>query len=417
MTATKSSFAFSAILAVFALTLFSSAQQISVLQDFNYSGTDGSAPVGGVIFDSAGNLYGTTAGGGNSCFGGVGCGTVFELSPKGGAWTETVLYRFNSGTDGAYPLAGMIFDRAGNLYGTTEFDGTYGCGAVFELSPTGGGNWAEKVLYNFANSATDGCAPQAGLILDAAGNLYGTTTFGGNLSCYTYRAGCGTVFELIPQTGGIWTEKVLHFFTGKDGAEPYYAGVVFDGAGNLYGTTFAGGSRGFGTVFELTPKSHGHWVEKVLHTFNLGKDGVQPWSGLCIDAAGNLYGTTYAGGSSGYGTIFEVSPHGKNWTEKVIHAFSNNGTDGYQPEGNSLILDRAGNLYGTTTWGGAVGAAFELTPGKSGPWTETILGTFNTTNGSNPMSGLIFDAAGNLYGTTVGGGTGNGGTVFEIKQP
>ncbi len=315
---------------------------------------------GALISDAAGNLYGTTEYGGT-----YGCGVAFELTPEsGGSWTEKVLHSFGDSTDGISPSqAGLIFDAAGNLYGTTSNKQ----GTVFELTPTKDGGWTEKILHSF--NGTDGGFPFAGLTIDAAGNLYGTTYEGG-----TYNS--GTVFELTPTKGGGWTEKVLHSFgNGADGAFPR-AGLIFDSAGNLYGTTSQGGAYNScmptiprnnistcGTVFELTPKAGGRWTERVLYSFNHnGTDGYDPLAGLIFDAAGNLYGTTSMGGSEngrgcflGCGTVFELTPtKGGGWTEKVVHNFD--GTDGVSPSAG-LIIDAAGNLYGTTNehgiWSGA----------------------------------------------------------------
>ena len=378
--------------------------------------TDGYFPYAGLIFDAAGNLYGTTDWGGI-----YGYGTVFELTPTaGGGWTERVLHSFNVGnTDGCLPQqAGLIFDAAGNLYGTTVECGTNGGGTVFELMPAGGGNWTETLLYSFGtNGQNDGIGPEGGLILDAAGNLYGTTVTGGTYQCGDQ--GCGTVFELTPARGGGWTETVLHNFgNGTDGYWPY-AGLILDAAGNLYSTTRAGGTYGNGTVFKLSPNGSRGWTETVLHSFGAGTDGEQLYTGLIFDAAGNLYGTTSGGGTYGNGTVFELTPAG---TETLLHSF--NGTDGWLPSAG-LIFDAAGNLYGTTTYGGTDGSgtAFKLSPGEGG-WMETVLHNFNPngTDGANPLGGLIFDAAGNLYGTTFAGGmysscpygTNYCGTVFEL---
>jgi uncharacterized repeat protein (TIGR03803 family) len=233
-------------------------------------------------------------------------------TPTAGGWSEKVLHSFND-TDGAYSSAGLIFDKNGNLYGTTLEGGDYGCsasgcGTVFELTPTAGGGWTETVLLNFNGS--DGSGPQAGLIFDAAGNLYGTTV-GGGTNCPPF--GCGTVFELTPTAGGGWTEKVLHSFgNGTDGANPF-AGLIFDAAGNLYGTTYGGGTyrcgaSGCGTAFELTPAAGGSWTETVLYSFSRGNDGFEPEAGLIFDSAGNLYGTTAVGGTYDGGTVFELTP-------------------------------------------------------------------------------------------------------------
>jgi uncharacterized repeat protein (TIGR03803 family) len=404
-----------ATLAIFTAILFvtgtwAAAQvQEEVLHNFNNDGTDGVSPWAGLIFDAAGNLYGTARIGGAYTQ-----GMVFELIPAaGGTWTEKVLHNFD-GTDGGNPTAGLILDTAGNLYGTTVVGGTYGHGTVFELSPAAGGTWTEQVLYSFNSNGTDGVLPAAGLIFDAAGNLYGTTSAGGSYSG-------GTVFELTPAAGGTWTEKVLYSFgNDADGATPY-AGLIFDAAGNLYGTTFyGGGTYALGTVFELTPAAGGTWTEKVLHSFTgNGTDGANLSAGLIFDAAGNLYGTTTDGGTIGGGTAFELTPAaGGTWTESMLHNFGN-GTDASMPRG-ALIFDAAGNLYGASSGGGAqnAGTVFELTPAGGGTWTEQVLHNFGSgTDGANPYAGMIFDAAGNLFGTTKQGGTSNDGTVFEVTPP
>ncbi len=390
---------------------------------------DGEYPNSGVIMDSGGNLYGTTqyGGTGSECSGydrwHGGCGTVFELSPgHGGSWTESVLYSFsNNGSDGTYPLAGLVLDANGDLYGTTQYGGTGskcsgGCGTVFELKPRSGGGWTEMVLHSFNNNGSDGSNPYAGLTFDTAGNLYGTTWMGGSGSeCVS---GCGTVFELSPRQGGGWTEALLYSFNlnGTEGCEPY-AGLVFDGAGNLYGATYRSGTYGHGTVFELSHGSGG-WTETVLHNFNL-VEGAYPNPGLIVDGSGNLYGTTHGGGAHGYGTVFEFKPgSGGGWTETVLHNFNWEGSDGAYPCAG-LVFDRAGNLYGTTMQGGThgYGTVFELSPGQGGSWTETVLYNFNNngSDGTYPGAGLVFDANGNLYGTTNVGGAHHYGTVFELS--
>jgi uncharacterized repeat protein (TIGR03803 family) len=376
--------------------------------------------------DKAGNLYGTTQDGGTgSGCKQSGCGTVFELVPSNGKWTEKVLHSFctmSGCPDGWFPWAGLIADSAGDLYGTTYYGGNCeppGCGTVFELIPHNG-KWTEKVLYKFCSTSScpEGRFPRGRVILDTAGNLYGTTNQGG-------AHGVGAVFELVSHNGK-WTEKELHIFNddGKDGQLPY-AGLIRDNAGNLYGTTGAGGTRmcasntiTCGTVFELTP-GNGKWTEKVLHRFN-DKDGAGPEDSLIMDASGNLYGTTESGGANscslGCGTVFELIPGSGKWMEKVLYSFSSSGSLGNTPVAG-LIVDSGGNLYGTATSGGTYGdgTAFELIR-KNGRWTETLLHAFNRNgeDGAIPWSGLILDKAGNLYGTTGGGGSSNAGTVYEI---
>jgi uncharacterized repeat protein (TIGR03803 family) len=277
--------------------------------------------------------------------------------------------------------------------------------------PQAGGGWVEKVLHSFSNDGKDGQAPYAGLIFDAAGNLYGTTAHGGNGSCsISPYSGCGTVFELTLKSGG-WGEKILHNFGAgaPDGVNPE-AGLIFDAAGNLYGTTNEGGDHFSGTAFELTPKSGG-WAETILYAFDSG--GEPSIAGLIFDAAGNLYGTTSGGGTYSSGEVFELTPKSGGWAETILHPFGNL-TDGSNPRAG-LILDAAGNLYGTTDGGGAAGGgiAFELTPAGGGIWTETIL-LNGTTAGCFFHGGLIRNASGNLYGTTSLCGAYGDGVVFEI---
>jgi uncharacterized repeat protein (TIGR03803 family) len=396
---------------------------------YEFTGSkDGQYPVAGLIFDQAGSLYGTNGGAHTD-------GTVFKLTTNlDGSWTESVLYSFCTLTncaDGASSYAGLIFDAAGNLYGTTVYGGASGGGVVFKLTLNSDGSWTESVLYNFCTltNCADGAFPAARLIFDQVGNLYGTTVVGGAHDS-------GTVFQLTPTADGRWKEKVLHHFTyGKDGGSPY-AGLIFDAAGNLYGTTMLGGTSGSGNVFKLTPNADGSWRENVLHNFcsvtNCG-DGAEPFAGVIFDQGGNLYGTTWVGGSrgscpdsgSGCGVAFELTPNseGTAWKERVVHRFTG-GAQGGEPRAG-LIFDRAGNLYGTTELGGALslcefagragcGVVFKLAPNSKGAWSETVLHRFVNHPGARPLAGLIFDAAGNLYGTTLGDGTATHGSVFEI---
>lgn len=409
------------------------APREKVLHNFG-NGTDGGNPLAGLISDAAGNFYGTTENGGV-----YGFGTVFELSPKpGGGWTEKVRYDFNANSQaGGTPVGGLIFDATGkSLYGTTSSGGAYCCGTVFELTPGRAGRWMEKVLHSF--NSQDGANPNASLIFDGSGSLYGTTVFGGIVTGYCRPNGCGTVFELMPEKGGGWREKLLHKFTSSDGAGPS-ADLIFDTAGNLYGTS-GGGPHGGGTVFKLTPLADGGWREKVLHGFsNNGRDGIFPFAGVISDAAGNLYGTTVYGGSGtcspGCGTVFELVPRaGGGWTEKVLYSFKNDGKDGIGPLAGLVFDARKANLYGTTRYGGTgvcdngsgvsgCGTVFELSPKAGGGWTEKVLFSFenNGKDGYYPFADLILDGQHNLYGTAADGGasgTGCGGrgcgTVFEI---
>jgi uncharacterized repeat protein (TIGR03803 family) len=395
------------------------------------SGKGGGSPSGKLIFDSAGNLYGTTLAGGGfntECPNGW-CGAAFELTPtSSGRWKETVLHDFTVGKGGAVPLAGLIFDFAGNLYGTTYYGGrgncSRRCGVVFELTPSAGGKWTESVLYAFTGGS-DGGNPSYGLIFDTAGNLYGTTESGGS-------GGVGVVFELTPTSDGKWEEKVLHSFSGgRDGRYPS-TGLSLDSAGNLYGGTSFGGNlahcQGFGcgVVFKLVPTSSGKWKETVLHSFTGGKDGAGPSSSLIFDLAGNPYGATGGGGmqggcqGAGCGLVFKLTPTSKGrWKETVLYTFTG-GKDGAGPDAD-LTFDAAGNLYGTTYGGGiancgyACGVAFKLTPASNGKWKESVLHSFTGGNdGGTPASGLILDPKGNLYGSAEYGGADGWGVVFEL---
>jgi uncharacterized repeat protein (TIGR03803 family) len=417
------------LLTVFLTAPLATAQTERVLHSFGSNAKAGLGPASNLIFDSRGNLYGTTITGGT-----YNVGTVFELSPEpGGNWTETLLHSFaTGGHDGQAPYAGIVFDSAGNLYGTTTAGGIGSGGIVFELlrpvPPST--HWSEKVLHNFLPyNDRDGSYPGGALLFDSAGNLYGTTQAGGD-------SAAGTVFELSPSVSGSWTEALIYSFSPNakglgDGKSPD-CGLIFDSAGNLYGTTRGGGSLGNGTVFELTPSGGGAWTETVLYSFASGAtDGAYPLGGLIFDSSGNLYGTASQGGPQGGGTVYKLTPSSYGgWTETVLYFFYPvfPSTDGNYPIGN-VVFDSSGNLYGTTAEGGigycfglgpVCGIVYKLTP-AAGPWTETVLHYFND-NGSDgyyPFAGLVPGSGGNLYGATELGGTagrGGGGTVFVINR-
>ena len=380
----------------------------TVLHSFAGGSADGASPLSEVIFDNAGNLYGTTDFGGAYNY-----GTVYQLTRSGGGWTESVLHSFNQdGTDAGTPDAGLVLDSAGKLYGTAVIGGSYGDGAVFSLTKGGGGNWTETVEYSFLYNGTDGATPRAGLIFDGAGNLYGTTSDGG---AYDH----GAVFELSPAQGGGWNEQLLLSFKSLDGCAPRGT-LTRDVAGSLYGTALSCGANRWGAVYKLTPTQSGSWTETVLYSFTAGVDGQYPCSGVIFDHAGNLYGATAYGGSYGLGTVFQLTPSQSGWTERVIYSFDNtHGDNEYcgSSGNNNLTLDAAGNLYGTTAYGGAHGrgAAFKLSPSQGGNWTQTALYSFGASqDGYRPYAGLIFDVAGNLYGTTSSGGTYGRGTAFQL---
>lgn len=391
------------------------AQTIEVLHNFGVTAGDGNYPSGGLIGDAAGNFYGMTRTGGAHNF-----GTVYRLSPEsGGGWKETILYSFKGGaSDGSGPSGILLRDSAGNLYGTTTQGGlqsaqctdfenpSVGCGIAFELTPTTTGQWAETVLHRFTGR-TDGGNPLGGLVHDNAGNLYGTAGFGG-------AGGSGTVYKLSHTPAG-WKEIVLHSFAGSaDGINPG-APLVFDSLGNLYGATYNGGADGWGIVYRLSPQTTGAWKEQILHTFKGGLDGAKPFfnGGVTLDENGNIYGSTISGGTSKYyGTIFKLDA-AKGYANTILHNFSLTAGPGGSPNGG-LIFDAKGNLWGTTEYG-----VFNLTPGSSG-WSETVLWGFNefpSTDGVGFFAPVMMDAQGNLYATTIWGGTAGdttGGVAFKL---
>jgi hypothetical protein len=420
-----------------------------VLYSFQ-GGSDGALPSGGVVFDKAGNLYGTTLQGGVGTYPPAACGTVFELSPpakKGDPWTETVLYVFKgrNSSDGSSPTGGVVLDASGNLYGTTGYGGAgpcelfgtlVGCGTVFKLSPPAkqGDPWTETVLYSF-HGGKDGYLPGGALTWDQQGNLYGVTSFGGGYgTCNKIYGFCGTVFELSPPKTkrGKWTETMLHSFKGgKDGANPN-GGLVFDGKGAIYGTTSSGGNQGCksdsgtgcGAVFRLKPPAQksGAWSDRLLHVFTDGNDGAGPSGNLVFDAKGVLYGETGGGGSKLSGVVFSLAQTGGHWGENVLYSFSG-ADDGFGP-GGGLMFDPGGNLCGTA-FGGADfrGTVFRVKSprGQGSQWTFDLLYTLKgAPDAAYPASNLIPDLGGHLYTTTQGGGTGaacNGGcgTVLELQ--
>jgi uncharacterized repeat protein (TIGR03803 family) len=397
-----------AIVLTLVLTQPARAQTYTVLQNFT-GGQDGATPEAGLRADKAGNLYGTAAGGGSGHF-----GCVFRLSNKGSGWILTPLYGFAGGNDGASPVSRVTISPEGIIYGSTYVGGGLGgcdgqgCGTVFNLRPpafackTALCPWTETVLYRFTGG-NDGGQPSGDLVFDRAGNIYGTAFAGGS-------SGAGTVFELIPSGGG-WTEKVLYTFTGAaDGGTPE-GGVVFDKNSNLYGTTSQNGAYGCGTVFQLVPTGSS-WTETTLYEFGQnGSDGCNSHAGLIFDPSGNLYGTTLNGGPQGGGTVFQLTPSGGGWAESLLYFF----TGGYDggPVG-AVTIDSAGSLFGTANSdGGGLGFAFKLTP-SNGSWTYTDLHDFNDGDGFQPFGTLILDANGNVYGTATGGGGYGSGVVWEI---
>jgi uncharacterized repeat protein (TIGR03803 family) len=353
-------------------------------------GSDGGNPPCGLISGGKGVVPGKALFYGTTQTGGAGFGTVFQVESKG---VETPLYTFSGGSDGAYPVASLIADASGNLYGTTEEGGAFGYGVVFKLTLGG----TETVLYTFTGGA-DGAFPAASLIMDDAGNLFGTAQEGG-------ANGDGVVFE-VPSGGG---ETVLHSFDGSDGAFPV-ANLVMDKSGVLYSTTAEGGANSLGTVFKLAPGDR----ESVLHSFAGGSDGAFPVAGLIMDKGGNLYGTTESGGASNDGTVFKVSRKGK---ETLLYAFAGE-SDGASPV--SAVTRQAGFLFGTTSSGGAndMGAVFKI-PVKGGD--DTVLFSFTGGRDGGSPRGSVLDMGGNLFGTAYAGGNSGCasdagcGVVFEVS--
>jgi hypothetical protein len=373
---------------------------IYAFQGVGGSVKDGLTPEGGVIIDQEGNLYGaTTLGGNGPCIllgSPAGCGIVYEMSPptqKGGQWTETILYNFQGGNDGYFPIGDLVFDKHGNLFGATDFGGGKGttcnpyyggnCGTVFKLSPPEkkGGKWKEHVLHSFAggtagNESEDGANPNGGLVLGANGTIYGTTYFGGNEAgeCDggSGGTGCGTVFKVVPpvKNGGAWSGEILHRFNGQNGSNPA-AGAIFDGSGNLYGTTHFGPQNGNGLLFQLKkPSGRVHaWAETVMYLFKDGDDGAYPHAGLIFDTSGNIYGAATASSTRG-GDVFQLKPPKKKggaWPLGVVHDFTGDPDGAYPAAG--LVLDKVGNLYSTTQMGGTgacypagCGTVFEASP-------------------------------------------------------
>jgi hypothetical protein len=391
-----------------------------VLYSFQ-GGSDGFFPVGGLVSDPGGNLYGVTEfGGSGPCLdGGVpGCGTIFELRSDGkGNWTETVIYAFTGGADGKYPLYGLVLDSRGNLYGTTSgavvADCSPRCGSVFKLSP-GENGWTISVLHAFRGKA-DGGLPQGGVVLDSAGNVYGTTSAWGP-------EGGGTTFQLS-NSGSSWTLKTIHAFgVGVDGKFP--AGLLALGSGGtIYGMTQDGGSANLGVLYSLSLGPGGYWKEKVLYSFpGGGKDGGFP-IGLTEDSQGHLYGVSSR--MPVYGDVFQFSEHTNGgWTEKILYNFRPPNKNGPEDPSGPVVIDRSGNVYGTTLRSAVshddAGAVYKLTPPTSGnQWSETMIFAFpsDSTDGSRPTGPLLLDNQKNLYGVTEQGGTGcdgGCGTVFEI---
>jgi uncharacterized repeat protein (TIGR03803 family) len=372
-----------------------------------------------------GVLYGTTYFGGTLFY-----GAVFSLAPPasaGGSWTETVLWNFGAAGDGQYPIGGVLLGPGGVIYGTAG-GGAYGQGTVYALAPpaSSGGAWTETLLYSFTGGR-DGAGPQGALAIDKKGVLFGATSGGGT-------ANWGAVFSLSPpvSTGAPWTEATLHSFTPGDGLHPT-AGVVIGSGGVLYGSTVEGGSAGLGAVFSVTPPASpgGPWSETIIHSFTGSPgDGVDSFANVTLGGDGVLYGMTTAGGSARGGTVFSLTPsglQGGDWTETILYNFGsgNPKSEGWEPRGGLVLSGETGALYGTTEYtasgpndnGILYGVLFELTPPAppESAWTLHVLHTFAETDGANPYAGLVRGGGGILYGTTQNGGDWSLGAVFSFK--
>jgi hypothetical protein len=411
--------AFAAI--AFGVTPVAHAQTETTIYNFGAKGAPNS-PDSGIVLGKSGTLYGVTA------FGGTGHGVVYSLKLVAGGWQETALYTFTGGSDGGTPYTAPLLDANGNIYGTAQSGGTSGVGLVYELSPNSGGTWQETVLYSFTGLA-DGGYPSGNLVFDQAGNLYGSNSGDGNQRTEACQntGGCGVIFKLSPESGGKWGFHLLHTFSGgRDGVGS--AWLTFDPAGNLFGAA-AGAWEGFelpsapGLVFRLTPTASGPWKDSVVYAFRGAADGGLP-SAVIFGPDGSMYGTGADGGlvnncQSGYGpmgcgVVFKISPTADGgWKETAIYAFTG-GSDGNDPVG-ALVFDN-GKLYGATLLGGSFGygVIFELAPSSGGEeWNESVAYTFDT-QGSLPTGTLAVDAKGNLFGTARDGGANLGGVAFEL---
>jgi uncharacterized repeat protein (TIGR03803 family) len=422
-------------LAAFGGNRLAQAQALTTLHSFTGANGDGEIPFpeGQLSFDNNGSIYGTAASGGDNYN-----GIVYQLVPpatQGGAWTEHVLYEFAGGTDGRQPSVGVVFDHLGNLYGSTQFGGNAqacggGCGTIFELSPPAqsGGAWTHTVLYTF-EGGFDGQYPGE-MLFGTNGDLYSTTTSGGTpgVLCHSnqrIKFGCGTVFQFSPpaQKGGSWTKTVIYTFPGfkGDGTGPGTE-FTFDSEGNIYGMT-GGGTSGYGTVYELSPEGNGAWKETILHDFTGGADGGYPGGTVTLGPDGVLYGAaSYSGVPNDSGLIFQLSPpaqSGGTWTETVLHNFPASKSDGNTPA-TTMTIDQNGNLYGTTDFGGlsncngSCGIIFKLAPPVGGGQWTETVLHDLGNSGQDPNGCIVYFRNGLLYGTTMFLGSADEGTVFTL---
>ncbi len=394
-----------ALAAIIAIPSHSPASTTTVLYSFS-GDTDGEYTDTDLVVDNAGSLYGSSVLGGD-----FGSGTVFRVNPSG---EHTVLYSFTGGADGGEPYKGVALDAQGNLYGTAVTGGggacEGGCGVVYKLTNVNG-SWHQSVIYTFAGG-NDGSGPGSGLTFDRSGNLYGMTPTGGAF-------GMGVIFQLLAPRGTqtSWTFHLIHTFTGGDDGASASAGRLLITNGRMYGVATTGGANGQGTVFEMQPRLVGEWPFRTLYAFKGQPDAGFPYGGLAVDSAGNLYGTTYYAGANNLGSVYELISDGHgNWTEKVLYSFAG-GDDGASSISN-VVIDSGGNLYGTTSEGGAscsCGVIFKLAPDGQGNWTETIPYRFQgAPDAGFAYNGMVAGLGGALYGATVHGGLSNDGTIYKF---
>jgi uncharacterized repeat protein (TIGR03803 family) len=383
-------------------TAAAQASTTQIIYSFG-GGTDGEYLDTDVAIDGAGNLYGTSVLGGT--FGG---GTVWQLSPVGNGWVHTVLYSFTGGGDGGEPYKGVTLDGAGNLYGTAVTGGAGscegGCGVVYKLAKSGD-TWTQSVIHAF--NGADGSGPGARVAVDNNDDLYGMTPTGG-------ADGVGTIYTLRPKANGSWGFRVIHTFTGgADGSSGSAGKLILQGS-RIYGAATTGGSNGSGTIFELTPSRVGEWSFRTLYSFQGSPDGSFPYGALLFDVAGNIFGTTYYGGTAGLGTVYRLTRNGGNWSEHTLYSFQS-GQDGNSSISN-LVADAVGNLYGTTSEGGlGNGTIFELMPNGNGSWTESLPHLFaGPPDGGFPYAGMVADGTSVFYGATVHGGANGEGAIYRF---
>jgi uncharacterized repeat protein (TIGR03803 family) len=390
--------------AIFVLSLATlSAATTDVI--FSFAGNDGEYADTDLETDYAGNIYGTTVLGGD-----FGSGTVFQLSPTPNGWVHTVLYSFTGGADGGEPYKGVSLDRAGNLYGTAVTGGSGscegGCGVVYKLTKSGG-TWTQTVIHAFTGG-DDGSGPGARVTVDRSGDVYGMAPTGG-------ANGLGTIYKIHQRPHGTPTFNVIHTFTGGADGSTGSAGRMILRHGRLFGAATTGGMYGSGIIFELTPTDVGEWDLRPVYSFRGQPDGSFPYGAILFDGSGNVYGTTYYGGTNGIGAVYKLStrPTGE-WGEEIIYSFQD-GTDGNSPISN-LVFDAAGNLYGTTSEGGAgSGVIFKLSPVGGGQWIESVVHSFQgPPDGSFAYNGMVVDRFGNFYGATVHGGMNDDGSVYKF---